>query len=566
MTGNPFRPCAVVPSYNHWRAVGDVVARLRNEGLDVFIIDDGSDEPARSTLAALHDPAAGVTVHRFGTNQGKGAAVLYGFRAAFDAGFSHAIQVDADGQHDPAAIPELIERARRHPEALVTGVPVYDRTIPLGRVIGRWITHFWVWVETLSFRIRDSMCGFRVYPLAVVRALEATGVRLGRRMDFDTEIMVRLFWLGTPVAELPVRVTYPPDNTSNFRMLRDNVRISVLHTRLVVRMLLTFPVILGKRPPRLPGYDNARHWSAMGERGLYWGLAFCVAAYRLLGRKGCMAVMAPIVLYFYLTGTEQRRFSSQFLTRAFKARGWIRQPALADGYRHFMSFAGRTLDTFIGWTGGIARDRLQPGDIAALHEIQSRSRGALFIISHLGNVDLLRAVLDDRQRRRLTILVHTRHAENYNRILRKFNPEAGINLLQVTEMGPETAIALQERIDAGHWVMIAGDRTPVTGQSRVSTVPFLGEPASFSQGPYILAALLECPVYLLFCLRDGDHHRYHVEKLAEAIELPRGRRDEALRAYAATFAARLEHHALTDPFQWYNFFDFWKPQGGAAKT
>jgi predicted LPLAT superfamily acyltransferase/glycosyltransferase involved in cell wall biosynthesis len=566
MTGDAFRPCAVVPSYNHWRAVGEVVARLRGEGLPIFIVDDGSDEPARSTLAALHDPAGGVIVHRFETNQGKGAAVLHGFRVAFEAGFSHALQVDADGQHDLAAIPELIGRARRHPEALVTGVPVYDRTIPLGRAIGRWITHFWVWIETLSLRIRDTMCGFRVYPLAAVRSLEATGVRLGRRMDFDTEIMVRLFWRGTPVAELPVRVTYPPDNTSNFRMLRDNVRISAMHTRLVVRMLLTFPVILGKRPPRLNRLENARHWSALGERGLYWGLAFCVAAYRLLGRKGCMAVMAPIVLYFYLTGTEQRRFSQEFLTRAFRAREWTRQPSFVDGYRHYMSFAGRALDTFIGWTGGIPKDRVRPGDIAALPEIQARRRGALFVISHLGNVDLLRAVLDNDQRRRLTILVHTRHAENYNRILRKFNPEAGVNLLQVTEMGPETAIALQERIDAGDWVMIAGDRTPVTGQSRVSIVPFLGEPAPFSQGPYILAALLECPVYLLFCLREGDHHRYHIEKLAEAVELPRGRRDEALRSYAAAFAARLGHHALTDPFQWYNFFDFWKPRGGAGKA
>jgi predicted LPLAT superfamily acyltransferase len=563
MTGEVFRPCAVVPSYNHWRAVGEVVARLRGEGLAVFIVDDGSDEPARSTLAALHDPAGGVRVHRFETNQGKGAAVLHGFRAASDAGFSHALQVDADGQHDLAAIPELLGRSRRHPEALITGVPIYDRTIPFGRVIGRWITHFWVWIETLSFRIRDSMCGFRVYPLAAVKALEATGVRLGRRMDFDTEIMVRLFWRGTPVAGLPVRVTYPPDNTSNFRMLRDNVRISAMHTRLVVRMLLTFPVILGKRPPSL---ETARHWSALGERGLYWGLAFCATAYRLLGRKGCMAVMAPIVLYFYLTGAEQRRFSREFLARAFKVRGWPRKPSFADGYRHYMSFAGRALDTFIGWTGGISRDRVEAGDVAVLPEVRARRRGALFIISHLGNVDLLRAVLDNDARRRLTILVHTRHAENYNRILRKFNPEATVNLLQVTEMGPETAIALQERIDAGDWVMIAGDRTPVSGQSRVSTVPFLGEPASFSQGPYILAALLECPVYLLFCLREGDRHRYHVEKLTEAVELPRGRRDEALRSYAAAFAARLEHHALVDPFQWYNFFDFWKPQGGAGKA
>ncbi|PKU24594.1 glycosyltransferase family 2 protein [Telmatospirillum siberiense] len=239
--------CAVVPSHNHWTALAGVIGGLRSAGLPVFIVDDGSAEPARSAIARLHAPEDGVRVHRLAVNRGKGVAVVEAFRLAWEAGFTHALQIDADGQHDLDAVPGLLALAGRHPQALVTGLPRYDASIPPGRRIGRWVTHVWVWVETLSLRISDSMCGFRVYPLAAVHALLGRH-KVGRRMDFDTEIMVRLFWEGTPVLGLPVRVTYPPGNISNFDLLRDNWRISVMHSRLVLTMLIRLPSILAHRP------------------------------------------------------------------------------------------------------------------------------------------------------------------------------------------------------------------------------------------------------------------------------------------------------------------------------
>nr|WP_294527561.1 glycosyltransferase family 2 protein [uncultured Rhodopila sp.] len=246
--------CAIVPSYNHWRSVGAVVASLRQIGLPVFVIDDGSAEPARLVIAKLHDAARGVSVTRLEPNRGKGGAVQEGLRLALAAGFTHAVQVDADGQHDLGALSDLLAISERYPAALVSGQPIYDASVPLGRKAGRWVTHVWVWIETLSLRIRDSMCGFRVYPLAAVTPLLARE-RLGQRMDFDTEIMVRLFWRGTPVAMLPVRVVYPPGNTSNFNLLRDNWMITKMHTRLVITMLLRLVPILLNRPPRLAGPD-----------------------------------------------------------------------------------------------------------------------------------------------------------------------------------------------------------------------------------------------------------------------------------------------------------------------
>lgn len=549
----PVRACAVVPSFNHYRALPGVLAALKQQGLAVFVVDDGNVEPARSALAALHDPDGGVTVARLERNQGKGVAALHGMALADAAGFTHALQVDADGQHDTAALPAMLALAERHPDALVTGVPRYDASAPLGRKLGRWITHVWVWIETLSFRLRDSMCGFRVYPLAAVRRLRDSGAPIGRRMDFDTEIMVRLFWQGTAVAHLPVQVIYPPGNPSNFAMLADNWRITCMHTRLFFGMLRRLPGILTAKPPRV---DTAPHWAALAERGLYWGMRLCAAAYRLLGRRGCLAVLAPVVLYFYLTGREQRRCSHEFLRRAFAAAGTARAPTWLDGLRHQMSFAGRALDTFIAWTGATPGSAVHVADRDVLDAAAADPRGALFIVTHFGNTDLCRAVLDDVTRARLVVLVHTRHAENYNRLLREINPGSGLNLFQVTELGPDTAIALQARVAKGHWLVIAGDRTPI-GSNRVSRVPFLGSDAPFSQGPYILAALLECPVYLLFCRRDGDRHVMNAEKLADRIAIPHRERQAILASHAARFAARLEHHALTDPFQWYNFFDFW---------
>ena len=241
------RLCAVVPSHNHWRALGEVVGRLRDAGLPVFVVDDGSAEPARTEIAALAAPGSGVAVARHERNQGKGEAVLTGFTLAGEAGFTHVLQVDADGQHDLSVLPRLLAAARQHPRALVCASPVFDASAPAGRRIGRQITRFWAAVETLCLRLPDTMCGLRIYPLAAAARL-AGRVRLGRRMDFDTEILVRLVWDRVPVATVPVAVRYRADNFSNFSLLADNWRISRMHTRLVLALPLHAVGLLRHRP------------------------------------------------------------------------------------------------------------------------------------------------------------------------------------------------------------------------------------------------------------------------------------------------------------------------------
>jgi glycosyltransferase involved in cell wall biosynthesis len=240
-----FQPCAVVPVYNHEHALPVVVEALQQSHLPCILVDDASS----AACAAVMDTLAGqdhVHLVRLPVNQGKGGAVMAGLREAQRLGFSHALQVDADGQHDLDAIEDFLEAAREHPQALICGYPQFDESVPKGRLYARYLTHVWVWINTLSLRIRDSMCGFRVYPLAPVVAL-IDAVALGTRMDFDTEILVRLAWRNQPMRWLPTRVHYPLDGISHFQPWLDNVLISRMHARLFFGMLWRAPRIVWRR-------------------------------------------------------------------------------------------------------------------------------------------------------------------------------------------------------------------------------------------------------------------------------------------------------------------------------
>jgi acyl-CoA synthetase (AMP-forming)/AMP-acid ligase II/glycosyltransferase involved in cell wall biosynthesis len=241
--------CAVIPVYNHGSTTGTAVDRLVKQGLPVFLVDDGSDAATKKQLTEIVKRVPDCTLFTLPKNLGKGGAVAHGLTKAYQAGFSHALQVDADGQHDLEQIGRFIGQARKLPEALIAAKPVFDEAIPKGRKIGRKITNFWVTIETLSRDIPDAMCGFRVYPLQPCYRL-LTAKRLTLRMEFDIEILVRLHWRGIRMQFLPLRVFYPTGGTSHFRMLKDNLAISRLHTILFMGMLLRFPMLLLRKIKR----------------------------------------------------------------------------------------------------------------------------------------------------------------------------------------------------------------------------------------------------------------------------------------------------------------------------
>ncbi|WP_273823187.1 MULTISPECIES: glycosyltransferase family 2 protein [Pseudomonas] len=239
------KPCAVIPVYNHETAVPAVVAALLAAGLPCVLVDDASSPACAAVLERLAEGENTFLV-KLPVNQGKGGAVMAGLREASRRGFSHALQVDADGQHDLQDVATFLDTSRSHPEALICGYPQYDESVPKGRLYARYLTHVWVWINSLSLQIPDSMCGFRVYPLPPVLAL-IDSARIGKRMDFDPEILVRLAWRNQPMRWLPTRVHYPQDGLSHFRLFHDNALISGMHTRLFFGMLLRLPSILWRR-------------------------------------------------------------------------------------------------------------------------------------------------------------------------------------------------------------------------------------------------------------------------------------------------------------------------------
>lgn len=242
-----FNPAILIPVYNHEDAIGPTLIDALQYNCPVMLVDDGCQPKCRDLLIQLSDQySEQVMLLQLSENSGKGGAVKAGFKALYSAGYSHAIQVDADGQHNLADLPTFLKTSRANPDALVTGYPHYDDSVPALRYYSRYLTHIWVWINTLSLEIKDTMCGFRSYPLAaVVDLLE--NEPCGNRMDFDTEVIVRWHWRGGQIENLPTEVRYPLDGVSHFNLWHDNFLISLMHTRLFFGMLLRLPKILWRR-------------------------------------------------------------------------------------------------------------------------------------------------------------------------------------------------------------------------------------------------------------------------------------------------------------------------------
>jgi glycosyltransferase involved in cell wall biosynthesis len=251
-----FAACVVIPVFNHEHAIGAVVDSVRAQGLPIVLVDDGCDPACAQELQRL-SAAPEVTLRRHAQNRGKGAAVVTGLRAARELGYTHAVQIDADGQHTLSDVHTFVDEARAHPHSVICGQPIFDASIPKARYYGRYLTHVLVWLHTLSFDIVDSMCGFRVYPLdRTLDLLDRRGV--GRRMDFDTEILVRLHWRDVPLRWIATRVSYPLDGVSHYRLFFDNVLMTTLHARLLAGMLLRLPILLWRKATRLSAAREAQ--------------------------------------------------------------------------------------------------------------------------------------------------------------------------------------------------------------------------------------------------------------------------------------------------------------------
>ena len=236
--------CFVIPVYNHPHYLEALVSHLAQFQLPAILVNDGSEKDCTDLLRRLaQENESWIHLVEHEQNKGKGEAVITGLRKAFALGFTHALQLDSDGQHDWNDVQHFLDASQANPQAMVIGQPIFDASVPKKRLYGRYATHIWVWINSLSLDIKDSMCGFRVYPLeSTIQLLDKASFQ--PRMGFDTEILVRLKWENVPFINVPTKVIYPEDGISHFNALRDNIGLTKAHSRLFAGMLIRLPKLL----------------------------------------------------------------------------------------------------------------------------------------------------------------------------------------------------------------------------------------------------------------------------------------------------------------------------------
>jgi predicted LPLAT superfamily acyltransferase len=301
------------------------------------------------------------------------------------------------------------------------------------------------------------------------------------------------------------------------------------------------------------------HWAQVSEAGALTGMRFLLGCYKLGGRPLFKLVLLPVISYFFLFRGDARRASISYLRRVMRMGAL---PANSSLYwlsaRHFWSFANALIDKLAVWMGQIPREQVQIHNDELIIQQMASKQGAILIMSHLGNFEICRCLSGRHRGMRLTVLMHTKHALKFNRLMKEHASDSQLDILQVTEITPATAMMLSERIENGEFIAIAGDRVAVNNPENSLVVDFFGDKALLPIGAFTLAAILRAPLISLFCLREDKGFHIYFEKLSDALQVPRRDRSTHLQRLAQTYATQLEGHCRRFPLQWFNFFDFWR--------
>ena len=302
-----------------------------------------------------------------------------------------------------------------------------------------------------------------------------------------------------------------------------------------------------------------KHWSQLEENGVVWGMQILLKLYLLLGRNVLQFFLYPVVSYYWLINQQGRKASRQYIRRVIAySKPSTLQDSWLSSYQHFIHFANALIDKLAAWTGSISLKDVEYHNREAVIKHIEAGQGLFVFGSHLGNLEVCQVVSSLRKNVNVNVLLHTKHADKFNRLLKQYSNLDGLNLIQVTDMNAATAMMLQDKIEDGELIVVAVDRTPVAKQGRVVYVDFLGEQAAFPQGPFILASLLKCPVYTLFCLREQDKLGIYFEHFSDGLNFPRKQREETIQQCVQQYANILQRYCLKAPLQWFNFYDFWQ--------
>lgn len=303
---------------------------------------------------------------------------------------------------------------------------------------------------------------------------------------------------------------------------------------------------------------KSNHWSQVSEAGAITGMRFLFGCYKFGGRPLFKLFLLPVIAYFFLFRHSARAASIAYLRRVIRSGALLKTSSLYWlSAQHFWSFGNALIDKLAVWMGRIPRDQVKIHNDQLIIEQLVSGQGAILIMSHLGNFEICRCLSSRHRGMRLTVLMHTKHALKFNHLMKQYASDSQLDILQVTEINPATAMMLSERVERGEFIAIAGDRVAVNHPENSLVVDFLGEKARLPIGPFTLAAILRAPLISLFCLREAKGFGIYFEKLSEAVHMPRKAREKHLNQLAQAYASQLEGHCRQRPLQWFNFFDFW---------
>ena len=301
---------------------------------------------------------------------------------------------------------------------------------------------------------------------------------------------------------------------------------------------------------------SATDWARTEERGDIRMMILGARVLDIFGYYIGLVVATIAVFFFFVTGRSSRAGSRIYLERLHNAHPTaVGRPNLFRIFVHHWHFAIAAMDRLMFWQGKL--DKFQITTSGREHILAKRDRGILLIGAHMGSFDVMRAFSVERDLP-INVVMYRANAAKFNALLEKLNPGASIRIFDLDGSDINRVFELKEALDRGELVALLADRAPPYGRSRMCRVDFMGEEAGFPQNPWILAHMLECEVFLASGMRTGlRRYSVKVEPFAEQILLPRKTRAEDLKSYVIQYATRLEEICAANPYEWFNFYDFW---------
>lgn len=515
-----------IPTFNHRASLSGVVAACKAYVENILVVNDGSTDGTENLMDAL-DVA---TVHHV-RNLGKGHAIQTAFQYAKAHGYRNLITMDADGQHQAADLPQLISASQQSPGAIIVGVrDMHAKSagmVPRASLFGRSFSNFWIYVET-GKRLADTQSGFRSYPVSD----QVFGpCRLGH-YDFEIEVLTRSLWKHVPVMQVPIGVVYPKHRISHFNPYADNLRLTVLHTKLTTMRIL-----------QLVGAGRIKIKNPDLPKGEVRGTSFLEFVLKICGPRVCYSLAIFPIFFVFISNKTKRNFIKTLHFRLDTPKG-----SFFTGFPNYWLFGVSLIDRLA------LRRKNFPGTIRdpSAQDTATLQPG-IFVGSHYGDWLVAALGLAGKRKAPLGIVVRGNLTPRFQTAVQRLGPKR-VEIIDATDGGPTFVLKVKSIMDRGGIICLLGDRVFAEPKYCLSR-PFLGKPALWMTSPYSMARILKAPLYFFTSTKQGFGPR--APYLVEVDTLWDGQSAATDELLLERYIAKLEALVKRDPRHWFNFIDFW---------